>query len=144
LTAFAVGAPAVLTNNIDKVIEATNAATCIVTKCNFRGQGDARRLTSIAVRIDSSGEQVVVTCNFVKKKTFMGHTAARQTFPLELAFAMTAHRCQGATLSALTLVAPRRAFAQGQLNVLLSRVTDRRFLRLTRLPNPEEFDTFRL
>jgi hypothetical protein len=144
LTAFAVGAPAVLTNNIDKVIEATNAAACIITKCNFRGQGDARRLTSIAVRIDSSGEEVVVTRSFVNKKPFRGHTAARHTFPLELAYAMTAHRCQGATLSALTLVAPRRAFAQGQLNVLLSRVTDRKFLRLTRLPNPEEFDTFRL
>jgi hypothetical protein len=140
LVAFAVGAPVVFTRTVNKNALATNQAAGTVTDFNVSDG----TVSSISVRIASSGETISVSRSDVNNQPHNGLTVWRKTFPLELGYAVTAHRIQGATLTSHTLVHPRRAFAQGQINVLLSRVTDRKFLHLTRLPHPQEFDTMQL
>ena len=63
----------------------------------------------------------------------------KKTFPFILAYAMTAHRCQGATFASHVIVHVRDAFCPGLLYVMLSRVTNRRFLSIVTPLTPADF-----
>jgi ATP-dependent exoDNAse (exonuclease V) alpha subunit len=63
----------------------------------------------------------------------------RSTFPLAFAYAMTGHKCQGATFRCLTIIDILTAFTPGLLYVMLSRVTKRDNLRIVGGLSPEMF-----
>jgi hypothetical protein len=46
------------------------------------------------------------------------------TFPLQLCYAITAHKCQGMTLKGKTILHIRNAFAAGIVYVMLSRLSN--------------------
>jgi len=61
------------------------------------------------------------------------------TYPLQLAYAITGHRCQGSTLKGVTVLHMREALAPGLLYVMLSRVTSRVGLVVLGPLTPEMF-----
>jgi hypothetical protein len=64
----------------------------------------------------------------------------RRTFPLRLAYAMTAHSAQGATISSRLIVHVRDAFVPGIMYVIASRVTERRLLSFVdKIPEPQQW-----
>ena len=69
------------------------------------------------------------------------HTVQDINVPLILAYAMTVHRCQGATFTSHVIVHVTCAFAPGLLYVMLSRVTNRRFLCVVMPLTPVHFST---
>ena len=135
LSCIAIGAPVVFTANTDVAQDAANGCTgTIVGVRRYRA-----RISTVRVRLDDNDHEIDVHRRTIHRTWLRGQEYRRETFPLELAYAITAHKAQGATLRSLTVVHPRRVFCPGQLYVMLSRVTDRAMLRLTRLPSPEEF-----
>lgn len=60
----------------------------------------------------------------------------RRQFPLIVSFAMTINKSQGQTLTHVGLFLPKKVFSHGQLYVALSRVKDRRGIKI--LIKPEE------
>lgn len=91
------------------------------------------------MRLDGSGKTVRVSRTRTETKHDNGHAFTKRTFPLSLGYAMTAHRCQGATLKGTTILHVRSAFAPAQVYVMLSRVTSRRRLRVLGELTPEHF-----
>ena len=59
-----------------------------------------------------------------------GKQYVKRTFPLTPAYALTGHRCQGATLTGPVIVHVTELFTPGILYVILSRVTDRVNLKI--------------
>ena len=84
-----------------------------------------------------------VSCNCTRsqfsKKYSDGKQYYKNTFPLMLSYAITAHKAQGATMSGPTVVHPGRVFCPGQMYVMLSRITDRRNLRIVGHLTPDQF-----
>ena len=63
----------------------------------------------------------------------------KSTFPLTLAYAMTGHKCQGATFKTRTIVHMLSAFTPGLLYVMLSRVSKRTLLSVVGELTPDLF-----
>ena len=59
-----------------------------------------------------------------------GKRASRQQFPLQNAFALTAHKVQGLTLPHVTTSVDETVFAEGQVYVAMSRATSWTNLRI--------------
>ena len=60
-------------------------------------------------------------------------------FPIVLAYAMTGHKSQGATISNKVIVHIRNAFAPGLTYVMLSRTTNRQNLNIVKKLQPSDF-----
>jgi ATP-dependent DNA helicase PIF1 len=65
-------------------------------------------------------------------------TVKRQQIPLKLAYAITIHKCQGATLDCALIDVGKKTFEYGQAYVALSRVKDMESLYIHDL-DPEAF-----
>lgn len=63
----------------------------------------------------------------------------RKTFPLALAYVMTAHRAQGATLAGRVILSVRKAFAPAITYVMLSRATHRDSVFILGSLTPQDF-----
>ena len=61
------------------------------------------------------------------------------TFPLMLAYAMTGHRAQGATVQSKVIIDIRSAFVPGLLYVILSRICERSQILLVGDLKPDMF-----
>jgi ATP-dependent DNA helicase PIF1 len=64
--------------------------------------------------------------------TRLGIKFCKATFPLQLAYAMTAHKAQGATINGPCLIDLHSAFQRGMAYTMLSRVRSRQQLALVR------------
>ena len=71
-----------------------------------------------------------------KRKTKFNHTHVgknfKSTFLLALAYAMTRHKAQRATVAAKVIIDTHEAFTPGLTYVLLSRVTESKYVMLPR------------
>lgn len=67
-----------------------------------------------------------------------GHKCVRKSFPLILAYAMTVHKSQGASINCPALLDFRDLFDIGMGYVMLTRKTSRQGLALTALPTPDQ------
>ncbi len=124
----AIGARVILTDTLSDKFSAN--AIGIVTDVEF---GEPKWADSniippmvmrIRVRLDSGYERWVTRS--VVHTTYHGGQKYRiGCFPLLLAYAITGHRAQGATLTHTTILHVHDAFAAGLLYVLLSRVPSR-------------------
>jgi hypothetical protein len=120
LTGVAVGAPVMLTNNLDLTVGACNGATGTVAALQMR----AGKLRSIQIVLHNN----VVLDVYRMVYRIRYHAGARyfkSTFPVMLAFAMTGHKCQGATLTGKVVLVIKEIFCPGLLYVMLSRVLHR-------------------
>jgi ATP-dependent DNA helicase PIF1 len=66
---------------------------------------------------------------FQHKYTYDGYYY-KTTLPITSAFAITGHKSQGATISSKDIIDIKEAFAPGLAYVMLSRVTNRIFLKI--------------
>jgi hypothetical protein len=68
----------------------------------------------------------------------LGMRFTKTTFPLQLAYAMTGHKSQGATITGPCLIDLHRAFQRGMVYTMLSRVRSRQQLALVRDLEPND------
>jgi ATP-dependent exoDNAse (exonuclease V) alpha subunit len=97
------------------------------------------KVVKIAIRLDSNNQIVVVTRSNYYSCFHNNRRLYKKTFPLILAYAITAHKCQGMTMSARTFLHVRGTFAPGLLYVMLSRVPRRDMLYIIGLLSPDDF-----
>ena len=97
------------------------------SEVTFEGRGeelqfhDVNRVAVIHVKLDS-GNTIAVTRSSVEKKYDSTTAHSKLTFPMMLAYAITGHRAQGATITGKTMVYIHDAFAPGLVYVMLSRL----------------------
>ena len=139
LPQVAEGAHVMLTSNGDLKKREANGATGVVVKIRARpGTGE---VYSIMVKLDSvigTGKTVSVTRTKSRQSSVGGKHIGKSTFPLRLAYAMTVHKSQGATLETLTFIYITVAFCCAMWYVALSRVPSRENLRIIIPPKPED------
>ncbi len=79
------------------------------------------------------------------QQRYRGNVARfKSTFPLILAYAITGHRSQGATLEGDVIVDVRDAFAMGLMYVVLSRIRTRKNICLVGTLTPEMFQPIKI
>ena len=130
-----VGAPVFFTAVVDKRKGAVTCAEGII-KDYLMDDGVVTRVT---VEVVDTKKQVHVTRTNYKPRTVGDEDFARYEFPLILAYAMTAHRCQGATMRLRVIIKCRSAFAAGMLYVMLSGVPSRQDLFIIGSLAPSDF-----
>lgn len=139
LRCVASGCKVLLRSNMDFSAGATNGSAGRVT-CVMRTAAGA--VTKVLVRLDAAttdAADVVISQNHIRRTYQFGGQYAQHTHALELGYAMTAHKAQGATIPSHVLLHVRTAFAPGQLYVMLSRVTERQFLHILTPLTPGHF-----
>lgn len=125
----AVGAEVMVLENIDLANDIANGARATMHAFKCR----AGRLTTVVIRMQSTGCLRNITRNVIANYLFEGNSYSRPTFPLILAYAMTVHKCQGATLDHV-LLDIADPFSPGLLYVALFRVRTRATLRILHRP----------
>lgn len=130
LPLVAIGAKVMVLSNINVAASVANGSSGIVDSLKYDRHG---KLVTIVVKMTDSGRLQRVTRSQSHSRTYEGKTYYRTTFPLTLAYAMTVHKSQGATMD-FVLVDISDAFSSGLLYVALSRVRTRQHLRLLHRP----------
>jgi hypothetical protein len=129
---FAVGARAILTSNLDLRVGAANGATGIIHSFGRVTPADpTSRVHWIKVLLDTGS--IVRVARTKRDRTW--HNRLRYfkaTFPLALAYALTGHKAQGATITGRVLLHITNAFSPGLVYVMLSRVLRRDHIALAR------------
>ena len=123
---IAIGALIMITENIDLSIGACNGA--LATVISFEKNPSTQKLTKINVHITISNRTICIRRSKYSRISHASKDYYRSTFPIQLAYAITGHKCQGATIKGKVLLVIRHAFAPGQIYVMLSRVTTRKNL----------------
>jgi hypothetical protein len=136
LSKVALSAKVMITRNQDLKQGAANGAVGRIEDLKFKPDGT---LKSIHVRLHDSKNLVSITRSLVHRKYENGHAYCRSTFPLSLAYAITGHKCQGATISNHCIIHVSNAFCPGLLYVMLSRVPTRAKLRIVGRLTPDMF-----
>ena len=131
----AIGAKVILTNNVNVKAGAANGCTGRIVAFNRQGE----RIKSITVEMDTSKQLIRVWRSSVHMTWFNTQAYQKKTFPMMLGYAITAHRCQGATVSKGVILHVSGAFAPGLLYVMLSRVTESRLLSIITPLSPNNF-----
>ena len=131
LTHVALGARIIFYRTDAKDKGATNSKLGTVTGIEFgkppagmAWPADLPWVKSIILRLDS-GEAFKAERTYIETVHPHGIKISKSTFNVQLAYAMTAHRAQGATLSGTTILDIRSAFASAITYVMLSRATRR-------------------
>jgi hypothetical protein len=135
LREVAVGAPVFFTAIVNKSSGAVTSGEGIIR--DFKTEGGL--VTKVVVEVLSTGKLVHVSRSSYHARTVGEVSYSRLEFPLILAYAMTAHRCQGATMRGRVIIMCRDAFAGGMLYVMLSRVPDRKDLHIIGDLTPDSF-----
>ena len=130
LPLVAVGAKVMVLSNINVASSVANGSQGIVHSIKYDAHG---KLVTIIVEMADSKRLQRVTRSQSSSHSYEGKTYYRTTFPLTLAYAMTVHKSQGATMD-FVLVDIEDAFSPGLLYVALSRVRTRKHLRLLHRP----------
>lgn len=129
LSEVALGSRVMLTCNMKSLQKGVNGDIGTVTAFS----DDTTSLISIKiiyVRLDRTTEVVAIYRSTTTSTWRNSVMFRKNTFPLTLAYAITAHKSQGATLAHTTVVHMDDSFAPGLMYVMFSRVTERRFLKL--------------
>jgi ATP-dependent exoDNAse (exonuclease V) alpha subunit len=142
LVGVALGCRVMLTKNLDIGKGGCNGAEGTVVGLKLYPDGV---LKAVVIELDT-GVVIPVYRSEIKYKYLNGIRYRKATFPLMLCYAITGHKCQGATITGRVVLLIREVFCPGLLYVMLSRVLDRKQLcivgRLTTkmfVPVPQKF-----
>jgi ATP-dependent DNA helicase PIF1 len=123
----AIGARVMLKTKLDLSMGASNGATGVVIEKTR--DATTQQVTCIKVQLDTGS--VIPIRRMSYKHTFLsGARYFKCTFPLTLAYAITGHKAQGATIRNRVFLHVRSGFAPGLLYVMLSRVLTKSQIRL--------------
>jgi ATP-dependent DNA helicase PIF1 len=139
----ALGARVMLTSNVNVEKGLTNGAIGVVRALRYDTHPDTgeQYLRTIRVEFTAHAGQSVsinVTRSVVQETYRDGVSFQKSTFPLQLAYAFTGHKAQGSTMRGTTIINMRDCFTLGLAYVMLSRVGDRRQLRIIGGLTPEQ------
>jgi ATP-dependent exoDNAse (exonuclease V) alpha subunit len=126
LPEVAVGAPVMITSNVNLERGAVNGAMGTVTALH---RGAAGLISQVEVQL-LTGEHISVRRSVLTTRFHNGQKYQQCTFPLQLAFAITGHKSQGMTIEKHALIHVREAFCPGLAYVMVSRVKHRKYLRI--------------
>jgi hypothetical protein len=132
----AVGCLVMLTVNINLKSRLAKGTPASVRSINLDPKG---QVDSITVTINHSGESLKLTRHTIQYKYTFNRKFYKSTVPLALAYAMTGYKCQGATICSKVLVDVRKAFSPGLTNVMFSRLTESRHLKIARRLHHDDF-----
>lgn len=141
LPSVAVGAPVMFTTNF--LGKASNSDIGTVIDLEF-DDSEPAMLLKVFVRLHHNNATVQVsrTVKETQRHNFLEYSKA--TFPLQLAYAMTAHKAQGATIMKPVIIDAEGAFEHGQLYVLFSRVTKSSLITVSGRLTPEHFQPIQI
>ena len=131
-----VGALVMFTSNINIAKGVVNGATATVTSVHTDNHGV---FTTIGVQVIGNSTNIILKRHNFKHKYIYEQYYYKTSFPIVLAYAMTGHKSQGATISSKVIVHIRNAFALGLTYVMLSRTTNRQNLKIVRKLQPSYF-----
>jgi hypothetical protein len=97
------------------------------------------KVNVITIMLNHSRLQLKVKKCTIKLNTTLEGKFYKSIFPLALAYVMIGHKSQGVTISSKVLVDIQNAFALGLTNVMLSRVTKRKYLTIVRQLHVDDF-----
>jgi hypothetical protein len=126
LVRVALGCRVMLTKNLDITKGGCNGAEGTAVGLKLYPDGT---LKAVVMELDS-GVVITVYRSDIKYKFLNGIRYRKATFPLMLCYAITGHKCQGATITGHVVLLIREVFCPGLLYVMLSRVLDRKQLRI--------------
>lgn len=124
---LAIGAKVMLTTNMTTLEQGANGDFAYVMSWKLDPNGDVK---SIQVFVPRSNKLKQIGRSLSQSISHRCGHFRKCTFPLALAYAITGHKSQGGTLSDTTIIHMDGAFAPGLAYVMLSRVTERRHLKI--------------
>jgi len=132
----AVGALVMFTSNVNIAKGVVNGATATVTSVHTDNPGV---VTTIGVQVIGNSTNILLKRHNFKHKNTYEQYYYKASFPIVLAYAMTGHKSEGATISNKVIVDIRNVFAPGLTYVMLSRTTNRQNLKIVRKLQPSYF-----
>ncbi|KAL0038502.1 hypothetical protein WJX77_008703 [Trebouxia sp. C0004] len=129
----AIGARVMVLENIDVAKGVANGSLTSVVDLKYDASG---QLNKVIVEINETVEVRCITRTLWSSRYHQGKRYSKSTFPLMLAYALTVHKSQGATLD-FAIVDLSDCFCPGLLYVAISRVRHRGCLRLMHRPTLE-------
>jgi ATP-dependent DNA helicase PIF1 len=120
LKKVAINAKVMLTKNINIDKNMVNGALVVVVNIGFDIH---HKMEVVAIMLNHSELQLKVKICTIKFNYTSKGKFYKSTFPLALAYAMTSHKSQGATISSKILVDIQNAFAPQLTYVMLFKVT---------------------
>lgn len=147
LKQVAEGARVIFDKTVNKSTGQTNSAVGTVTAIHWADEppegvqlpAGKRWIEKLSVQLPSRDKPSMVSRSKLVYTHRDGMQFSKRTFPLLLAYAMTAHRCQGATLTGRVILDVRRAFAPAIVYIMLSKATKRSNLRILGGLRPTDF-----
>jgi ATP-dependent DNA helicase PIF1 len=131
------GARVLLTANLDLSNGACNGAIGTVQNIHRNATGLIYRIT---VALSHNHHNINVYRSSQRTRYANLHAYTMHTFPLMLAYAITGHRCQGATFNTPVVLHVRSTdWCPGLMYVMMSRVTNRSLLKIVGTLTPDMF-----
>jgi ATP-dependent exoDNAse (exonuclease V) alpha subunit len=135
---IAVDALVMFTNNINIQKRAINGAIATISSIIFDPKNN---ITAIEVQLTTNSimlKMILKKHTFQHKYTYDGYYY-KASFPITLAYAITSHNSQGATINSKVIINIEKAFAPGLTYFMFSKVTNRKNLKIIENLTPNDF-----
>jgi ATP-dependent exoDNAse (exonuclease V) alpha subunit len=137
LSELAVGARVVITENV-KAPHFVNGANALVHAFVYN---DIGTMTGITLTTATTAKRYTLSRTAMESRRYGPVTYEKFSFPLQLGYAVNAHKCQGMTITTHTIIHIKSIFSPGMLYVMLSRVSELKHLKIAGSFGIQDFTT---